>query len=139
MTLEHSLIFASTVKHTEVACHLQSKLNGPNPEAKSTITVTKSVSQLTWAIAAVVWAAGGATEPSPYSRVPTDTFCPGVCYPEVSNAEIPGNLPQCFVIINIRKSFLMTCESTSTWIRLFPFPFDGLKGPFQPKWLWFYE
>lgn len=32
---------------------------------------------------------------------------------EVSSVEVPGNLPQCFIIINTRKSFLTpTCESS---------------------------
>jgi len=54
MILKHSPVFASTMKHTEVTCYLQSKRNGPNPEAKSIVTVPKPVPQLTWAIAALV-------------------------------------------------------------------------------------
>lgn len=137
MTLKHlPVFFASTMKHAEVTCYLQSNLNGPNPEAKSLVTVTESVPQLTWAIAALVWAAGGAGRATPiftsaYRHV-CSVLCPSVslpnvCYPEVSNAEVPGNLPQRFVTINVRNSLLM-----NLWIHKYvqqvivPFPFTAV-------------
>lgn len=57
---------------------------------------------------------GGAAEASPHPPVPIElcwsvpcssAMLPNLCYPEVSKAEIPENLPQCFVITNLGKVF----------------------------------